>query len=216
MGDWDEVSGMVDKYAAVIGLSAVALPTYDHGDGTGRPHVERDGDQYAWVVQEAGQELERRTTADLDELLFWIFRAAARSAVSRSDAVGVEPRIAADAELLTRLGVLEPRWQVRELATVLRALRERPHPNLRSRPRTVNRYPVRLDLTPAQAIMVGRIEAALQARQELGPIQQRFLTCLTIEAELVARHYSADLARALAFGPVDPAEVYDTDIPPDS
>jgi hypothetical protein len=38
----------------------------------GSPHVERAGDGFGYVVTERGQELERRTTGDPDELLYWL------------------------------------------------------------------------------------------------------------------------------------------------
>jgi hypothetical protein len=38
----------------------------------GSPHVERAGDGFRYLVTERGQELERRTTSDPDELLYWL------------------------------------------------------------------------------------------------------------------------------------------------
>jgi hypothetical protein len=38
----------------------------------GSPHVERAGDGFRYIVTERGQELERRTTGDPDELLYWL------------------------------------------------------------------------------------------------------------------------------------------------
>ena len=40
------------------------------GDGT--PHIEIDGDRLHFVISERGVEYERRTTSDLDELLYWL------------------------------------------------------------------------------------------------------------------------------------------------
>ena len=38
----------------------------------GSAHVEQDGDTFCYVVTERGQELERRRTTDVEELLFWL------------------------------------------------------------------------------------------------------------------------------------------------
>lgn len=38
----------------------------------GSPHVECAGDGFSYIVTERGRELERRTTIDPDELLYWL------------------------------------------------------------------------------------------------------------------------------------------------
>ena len=49
-------------------------PTYGYSMDGALPHIEiDDSGNMHFVVVERGQELERRTTAILDELLFWIF-----------------------------------------------------------------------------------------------------------------------------------------------
>lgn len=38
----------------------------------GSPHIERNENTFFYVVTERGQEFERRTTSDPDELLYWL------------------------------------------------------------------------------------------------------------------------------------------------
>jgi hypothetical protein len=40
--------------------------------GDGGPHIEHDGQTYAYVVTERGAECERRETRDPDEVLYWL------------------------------------------------------------------------------------------------------------------------------------------------
>jgi hypothetical protein len=68
----DQVKGRVEQLAARIAAPADMLPTYGKTLDYGHPHIERDT-TYHWVVVERGEELERRTTTDLDELLYWTF-----------------------------------------------------------------------------------------------------------------------------------------------
>jgi hypothetical protein len=61
-------------YSAARQLKApaahVRFATTPQHDGS--PHVERAGDGFRYVVTERGQELDRRTTGDPDELLYWL------------------------------------------------------------------------------------------------------------------------------------------------
>ncbi|WP_219892909.1 Imm63 family immunity protein [Aquisediminimonas profunda] len=48
------------------------LPAFENSRQDGSHHVEIDR-QYHWVVCERGSEFQRRSTSDVDELLFWVF-----------------------------------------------------------------------------------------------------------------------------------------------
>lgn len=74
-----EIKAEVDGLAARIGAADNVLPTYGHSEDGARPHVEVDFSGYHYVTVERGQELERLTTNDFGELLFYIFRNAAFS-----------------------------------------------------------------------------------------------------------------------------------------
>jgi hypothetical protein len=68
------VKAEIDRLASSIGASqAESLPTYGYSEQSGRPHVEVDELGYHYVVAERGEEFERFTTQNLDELLYWVF-----------------------------------------------------------------------------------------------------------------------------------------------
>lgn len=70
----NEIKSEVNRLAAQINAPADLLPTYGHSDDGARPHIEVDSHGYHYVVIERGEELSRITTADLDELLYSIFK----------------------------------------------------------------------------------------------------------------------------------------------
>ena len=69
-----EIKSRVKKLAAVIAAPAETHPTFGRSEQSGRPHIEVDSKGYHFVIAERGQELERHTTSDIDELLYYIFR----------------------------------------------------------------------------------------------------------------------------------------------
>lgn len=96
----------------------------------GAPHVEVVDGRYHYVVTERGRELQRRTAADEDELLYWLM-----SDVTRGVAMGLRSAIrfrnrdsrrqwfAKDAELLSEL---RPEWGDRKRAEYAEVLRTHP------------------------------------------------------------------------------------------
>jgi hypothetical protein len=68
-----EIQNEVCQLAAQIGAPAKLLPTYGKTEDGARPHIEVDSKGYHYVVVERGEELERITTHDFDELLYHIF-----------------------------------------------------------------------------------------------------------------------------------------------
>jgi hypothetical protein len=67
--DFGEIRARAKALAERLGepdFSVRSRPTHD-----GSPHVEVT-DAYYWVVTERGQEIERRRTMDVDELLYWL------------------------------------------------------------------------------------------------------------------------------------------------
>lgn len=69
-----EVAGSIRQLAGRIGVPETLVPG-TVPSGWGAPHIEVDG-RYHFVVCERGLELERRSTSDLDELLYWVFGSA--------------------------------------------------------------------------------------------------------------------------------------------
>lgn len=77
-----EIKADIERLAARIGAPARNLPTYGRTEDFARPHIEVDGRGYHFVVVERGQEIERRTTNDFDELLYNVFGSATFSIAS--------------------------------------------------------------------------------------------------------------------------------------
>ncbi|HEX5838149.1 MAG TPA: Imm63 family immunity protein [Anaerolineales bacterium] len=69
-----EIESRVKKLAEVIEAPVETLPTFGHSEQSGRPHIEVDSNGYHYVIAERGQELERHTTPDIDELLYYTLR----------------------------------------------------------------------------------------------------------------------------------------------
>lgn len=72
MNTLSEIEAEVTRIGQVLGASRNDLPTYGYSRDFAYPHVEVD-DRYHYVIVERGQELDRKSTLDLQELLYWIF-----------------------------------------------------------------------------------------------------------------------------------------------
>jgi hypothetical protein len=83
MATLSEIKTEIDRLAAQINASGNALPTYGHSEDGARPHIEVDARGYHYVIVERGQELERLTTTDLDELLFHVFESVTFNLASK-------------------------------------------------------------------------------------------------------------------------------------
>jgi hypothetical protein len=126
-----EVKKEVDRRAAIIGAEgAHALPTYGRSEDFARPHIELDSCGYHFVVVERGQELERFTSRDLDEILFQVFETVTFSLASEYELAhrvqGQDFRrllFQRQVELLSRISEL---WGQREAARHEGILREHP------------------------------------------------------------------------------------------
>lgn len=85
--------------------------------GFGDPFVEIDADQYHYVIEERGQELEKRSTADADELLYWlisdvVFRIALAYELQHRVS-GQDSRRIVFQRSTELLSMLSPAWAVR-------------------------------------------------------------------------------------------------------
>lgn len=56
-----------------LGAPEYLLPTFGYTEDAARPAIYIDENGYNYVIIERGTELERRTTTDIQELLYWIF-----------------------------------------------------------------------------------------------------------------------------------------------
>lgn len=73
MKSLNEIKSEVDRLAKLICASSNDLPSYGTTRDFAYPHIEVDATLYHYVVVERGQEFERKSTKEFNELLFWIF-----------------------------------------------------------------------------------------------------------------------------------------------
>lgn len=98
----DDIKKKVDEFAAKINAPTDLLPTYGYSRDFAYPHIEVDNaGRLNYVILERGQELERKTTDNLDDLLYWIFS-------------GVTFSMACDYELKNRIEIKDCRRMVFE------------------------------------------------------------------------------------------------------
>jgi Immunity protein 63 len=125
-----EIEAEVERLAARVGASGYILPTYGRSEDGARPHIEADGRGYHYVVVERGQELERITTNDLDELLFHVFESVTFSLASKYELAHRIERQDFRRILFRRqielLSVLDPRWGERAARGHEQTLRQHP------------------------------------------------------------------------------------------
>jgi len=125
-----QIRYQVEKRAPLVGAEPDDLPAYGSSRDFGYPHIEVDESHYHWVVIERGQELERRTFAELDDLLFTIFASATHSIASRWELAHRVPNqdsrrllFQRQIELLSRL---DSSWSDRQRQHLDVILREHP------------------------------------------------------------------------------------------
>ena len=126
-----DIKAEVDRLAAIIGATGYhALPTYGRTEDFARPHIEADSRGYHFVVVERGQELDRFTTHELDDLLYRIF-----CGVTFSLAIDYELAHRIETQDCRRIGFqrqvdllaqLSKQWADRQAAEHDRILREHP------------------------------------------------------------------------------------------
>jgi len=111
-----DIQKQVETLGTRINAPQTLLPTYGHSADGARPHIELDSTgRFHFVVVERGQELERQTTAVLDDLLYWIFdtitfsMACAFELTNRNHAQDFRRILFSKQEEL--LGRINPNWQ---------------------------------------------------------------------------------------------------------
>lgn len=69
-----DIKKIVDSLASKIKAAPNLLPTYGYSIDGAHPHIEIDKDQKLhYIIVERGQELERKTTSNIEDLMYWIF-----------------------------------------------------------------------------------------------------------------------------------------------
>jgi hypothetical protein len=126
----EEIESEITRLARRIGASDDVLPTFGFSEQSGRPHIEVDESGYQYVVTERGQEFERLTTHDLDELLYHVFQDVTstlaldyelKHRVERRDG-----RRIAFQQQIELLSALSPEWAKRRRLEHTQILRDRP------------------------------------------------------------------------------------------
>lgn len=79
----DDIKKKVEELAFKINAPSDLLPTYGYSKDFAYPHIEIDNVGFLhYVIVERGQELERKTTDKLEDLLYWIFTSVTFSMAS--------------------------------------------------------------------------------------------------------------------------------------
>lgn len=129
-----EIRNLVRNMGEIVRAPYSLLSIPDKPTGTGTPHVETDGDTYAYVVTERGFEFNRKSTKDLDELLYWIFDGIAFSmAVDyelKHRKEGVDSRRTIFERQLEILSSLNPDWVRLTRKEIDETLKETPFDDL--------------------------------------------------------------------------------------
>lgn len=120
----------IRDFGKLVDAPDALLPTFGRSDDGARPHVEVDGRGYHFVVVERGQELERITTSDFDELLYRVFDTVTFSLASRYESARrvamADPRRLMFSRQVELLAKLSPAWAARQAAEHEAILRDHP------------------------------------------------------------------------------------------
>ena len=125
----------VKELAKKIDVPANLLPTYRFSAGDASPLIEIDKQgRLHYALIERGEELERRTTENLDELLYWIFSGIATSMAFKYELKNrIEDkdcrRIAFDKQI-ELLSILNENWSKIEYEEHLQILKNHPFDDL--------------------------------------------------------------------------------------
>lgn len=125
-----EIEVKVNELAVKINAPSNVLPTFGHSQHTGRPHVEVDARGYHYIIAERGQEFDRHTTSDLDELLYRIFANLTFELSTRFELAhrveNQDHRRIMFQHQIELLSSLSPQWGEREAKEHERILKEHP------------------------------------------------------------------------------------------
>jgi ketosteroid isomerase-like protein len=96
----------------------------------GSAHIELHGSVFHWIVTERGQELERRETSDLDEVLYWLMSDVTFNIATRHELhnrrPGEDTRRQLFAEQERLLNELRPEWAAKYRVRVAQILSAHP------------------------------------------------------------------------------------------
>ena len=116
-----------------LGAAKDRFPYQSRPAHDGSPHVEVSNDFYYYVVTERGSEIERRSTPDADELLYWLLQGVTFSLACdfelRHRVAGQDFRRLLFAKQLELLHELSPDWERKRASEIDHSLRQHPFSN---------------------------------------------------------------------------------------
>ncbi|MEM7552119.1 MAG: Imm63 family immunity protein [Bacteroidota bacterium] len=129
-----EIENKVRSLATAINANRGLLPTYGYSMDFAHPHIETDHRGLHYVIVERGNESSRKTTNDIDELLFWIFESITFSISTefelkhRDESRDCRRIIFSKQEEL--LDKINPKWKQRALKKHQEVLKQNPFDDL--------------------------------------------------------------------------------------
>lgn len=131
----DDIKRKVDAAAIKINAPTDLLPTYGYSRDFAYPHIEVDNTGLMhYVVVERGKELERRTTNNVNDLLYWIFSSVTFSMACtyelKNRIEDKDSRRIMFAKQEELLGVLNNAWQQKEKEAHNHILKKHPFDDL--------------------------------------------------------------------------------------
>ena len=72
MLNFNEIQEKIYEYGSIINAPKDVLKIYPSPQPDGTPYIKINNNEYLYIVEERGMELERRRTANIDVLLYWI------------------------------------------------------------------------------------------------------------------------------------------------
>jgi hypothetical protein len=113
----DDIHGEVDRLAQLIGPPQDLLPSYGISRDFGYPHIEVNGALMSYVVMERGQDIDRHSSVDLDDILYWVFQSVTFSMAVKWEVAhrvaGQDFRRLMWTKQFELLDVLNPHWTAR-------------------------------------------------------------------------------------------------------
>ena len=154
----DAIRERVTALAAEIDAPPHAIPTFGFSRDLAWPHIEEADGVMSWVVVERGREIQRRSTTDITELLYWVFQEITGFMGTNWEANNrvplVDTRVLGFSRTLALLNRLDGAWRDRELSEFVAVLRD---------------YPLREDYDDPAAVTSALVESGLRARRLPGP-----------------------------------------------
>jgi hypothetical protein len=68
-----EIEFEIRNIAKLIDAPNQYLPTFGYTEGTARPHIDIQGEEFHYIINERGEEYKREITKEFHELIFLVF-----------------------------------------------------------------------------------------------------------------------------------------------